>query len=392
MKTSKIQAKLIATILDLIYAQKAISRVDISKLTGITPATTTNITTELIAKGVIYEGGEDGLTAKVGRKKILLSISPNHSFYIGAEISERYFSFVLTDNLGTVIKKELYKMSTAHIKNKGITAFIQALRHFKRNCSKEITAIGISLPGRYIDDYKITTNNPLWQSFDLEGIEQAFTCPVFFSNNVNAMAIAKRLFSKEQGLDNFIYFHLYRGMHCSYMYNGKIYGRSNIRVGEIGHTIVSPDGELCECGKHGCLQTFASETWLIKKAQLLFTNAPSSLLKSLVTQADDLQLSHLLTAYDLGDSGTILLLHQAVQFIAQSILNLSSLIDAKKIFLHGPLLEHPVLAKRLHQHLQYQPLLLTTAVPDVCIDVYSQYSGARAGAALCIYKQLLSLD
>ena len=100
MKITKNQQKLRFKILDKIYSKGPISRIDISKETGITPATVSEITGNMIQEELIHEIGEAiPEESKSGRKKILLGISPNHSFYIGSELSPKYISFSLTDIL-----------------------------------------------------------------------------------------------------------------------------------------------------------------------------------------------------------------------------------------------------------------------------------------------------
>lgn len=74
MNQTKKQAELRTIILDKIYAKGPISRIDISKETGITPATVSAITGSLIQEKLLYELGEDEEHTKVGRKKILLGI------------------------------------------------------------------------------------------------------------------------------------------------------------------------------------------------------------------------------------------------------------------------------------------------------------------------------
>ena len=94
MKSTKKQQLLYSTILNKIYTRHTISRIDIARETGITPATVSLITAEMLSDHLIQEVGEEiDLQDKVGRKKILLSIAPEHSYYIGAEISEKFFSF-----------------------------------------------------------------------------------------------------------------------------------------------------------------------------------------------------------------------------------------------------------------------------------------------------------
>ncbi|WP_260332682.1 winged helix-turn-helix transcriptional regulator [Clostridium chauvoei] len=107
MKLTKNQQKLRFKILNKIYTKGPISRIDISKETGITPATISELTGNMIQENLIYELGEVVPEEnKSGRKKILLGVSSNHSFYIGSELSPKYISFCLTDNTGKVLKEK----------------------------------------------------------------------------------------------------------------------------------------------------------------------------------------------------------------------------------------------------------------------------------------------
>ena len=135
MKSTKKQQLLYSTILNKIYTRHTISRIDIARETGITPATVSLITAEMLSDHLIQEVGEEiDLQDKVGRKKILLSIAPEHSYYIGAEISEKFFSFVLTDNIGTVYQQDTF----FHNRHKPINAdfFMQHLSVFIKKVSQ----------------------------------------------------------------------------------------------------------------------------------------------------------------------------------------------------------------------------------------------------------------
>ena len=91
MELSKKQLQLRSIILDKIYSKGPISRIDIAKDTGITPATTSSITGELIKEGLIYELGEDEKDVKVGRRKILLEVKPQHSYSLGVKYRKNMF-------------------------------------------------------------------------------------------------------------------------------------------------------------------------------------------------------------------------------------------------------------------------------------------------------------
>lgn len=394
MKTDK-QQELYAKILDTIYAQRPISRIDISKLTHITPATVGAITKELLAQGWIHEIGE--LTDhSVGRKKILLDASANAFYFAGIELSEKHFYLVITDNLGTIYAKHNQQVDpsiSSYYKADYISELIQAF--LKQHKHYSVQAIGIALPGHYDHSISssthINTNNPIWQQVDLTAIAKSFPIPVVFSNNAHCMIIAKRLYEQQAHNHNFIFFHVGRGMHCSYMYKGVIYSRHNAVVGEIGHTIINPAGELCECGKKGCLQTYASNAWLLKKAKLLHQYAPHSHLRSLVDKACELKLDHLLIAYELGDVGVTTLIHTAIDYLVLSLSNLSLLIDTEQIYLHGRFISHPLISSKILQALQNDIKLLSNQKkPEIIVMPFSVYNAAVGATGLCIDELYLN--
>ncbi|KXT96990.1 ROK family transcriptional regulator [Streptococcus mitis] len=392
MILSKKQLQLRAKILDTIYTRGPISRIDIATKTGITPATTSSITNDLIKENILLELGEDEHDTSVGRKKILLDIQAKRFYYIGCELSEKHFTFSLGDNLGNIFKEDKQLVTKELIQEEGTDLIIQSLKTFIEKCSDYfIEAIGIALPGRYLDDYKITTNNPLWQNINLNLLQSQVDLPVFFSNNVNCMAIGKRLFSRSQTDPNFAYFHFARGMHCSYIYNGKIYGKGNLMIGEIGHTVVSSEGENCGCGRKGCLQTFAGEAWLIKKAKILYQVSPHSILPSLVKDPNEIDIQTILNAYQLGDTGIITLIDQALLYLSQTILNISMMIDSQKIYLHSPLLANDTIIQKLYKELNYTPKLPYNRLPEVIVAPYNDFTAARSAIGLCLYHTILHL-
>ena len=193
--------------------------------------------------------------------------------------------------------------------------------------------------------------------------------------------------------DNFIFFHVGRGMFCSYMYNGELYAKDNFLVGEIGHIVVHPNGELCECGKRGCLQTYGSEAWIIKKSQILFDNSETTYLKQLVSERNKITIETILKAYRLGDEGIIKILNSAINYLSITINNLSMMIDSSKIIIHGELFNEDLLKNLLEELLRQNINLLSKNIKqDILIKEYNNYNGALAAAALCVSKLLIKLD
>ena len=398
MKHTKKQQQLYTTILHKIYTRHEISRIDIARETGITPATVSLITADMLSEHLIRVIGEEVEAPEtVGRKKILLSVAPSHSFYAGAEISEKFFSFVLTDNTGVVFAQETvfhdrHTPMNATFFTGHLSAFLDRTDH-----AAEIRAIGVAIPGHYTKEHphQIMTNNAYWQDFSLPDIAAHFQVPVFFSNNVHCMARAESLFypSSDGDNSNFLFFHIGRGIHCTHMYHDDLYGKQNLKIGEIGHMIIRPDGELCECGKRGCLQTYASEAWLLRKARLLYGSIADTCLHQLVRNENEITLQTLLTAYELGDDLTVKLLDSAVKSIGIAGTNLNMIIDSARIFIHGELFDNPKTVALLKSYLDFEPNLFTLpSRQQIIIKPYSPYTGAVGAAALAVCRSLLALN
>lgn len=397
MKVSKRRNEQRQQILDLIYSSSSISRVDISRKLGITAATTSDIVGELIEDGTLKEVGETGpSTAGSGRNRILIAPTPDQAYYLGSELSEKYFSFCLTDNLGKVINKKIISFEKDTIEDTITTSFYETnLISFINDCKEyNPRALGISIPGHFSSKAKkIASNNSLWTEFDLNSVLKNISIPVFIENNVHCMAGAERLLSVNEKDQNYVFFHVSRGMFASYVYQGRVYGSADFLVGEIGHMIVNPDGEFCECGRRGCLQTYASEAWIIKKAKILYQNTQSTYLHQLEGNVDQLTIDDILKAYTLGDDGVISILTNAMKYLAIALNNLSVMLVANKIILHGELFDLKPLRKILNRFLiQNQFVINDVDVQPIVVKPYNSLDGAIAGAMLAIEKNYFVLQ
>ena len=92
-------------------------------------------------------------------------------------------------------------------------------------------------------------------------IEHKFKLPVTLTNDANAAAIGEMMYGAAKGMKDFIMITLGTGVGSGIVANGKlIYGHDGF-AGELGHTIVIPDGRLHQgTGKKGSLESYASAT------------------------------------------------------------------------------------------------------------------------------------
>ena len=92
--------------------------------------------------------------------------------------------------------------------------------------------------------------------------------PVALTNDANAAAMGEMTYGAARGMKNFIMITLGTGVGSGFVINGEVvYGHDGF-AGELGHTcVVRHNGRLCNCGKTGCLETYASATGVARTAR-----------------------------------------------------------------------------------------------------------------------------
>jgi glucokinase len=130
----------------------------------------------------------------------------------------------------------------------------------------QLVGIGIGAPNA--NYHKGTIEHPPnlgWDFVDVPAqLRKYYRVPVAVTNDANAAALGEMLFGAARGMKDFIVITLGTGLGSGIVSNGElIYGADGF-AGEIGHTIVDPNGRECGCGKRGCLEAYCSSTGLCR--------------------------------------------------------------------------------------------------------------------------------
>lgn len=134
-----------------------------------------------------------------------------------------------------------------------------------------------------------------------------------------------------------------------------------------------------------------SESWIIKKSQLLYDNSTVTYLRQLCSERNQLSIEIILKAYQLGDEGIINILHNAIKYLAVTINNLGMIIDSRYIIIHGQLFTETQLYALLQKYIEQNITLLSTEKKqNILLKDYRETNGAVAAVGLCINRMLLS--
>ncbi len=145
-------------------------------------------------------------------------------------------------------------------------------------------SVGVGSPGTVDAENGIVvySNNFGWEDVPLaSALEEKLGLPVHISNDANCAALGEVVAGAAKGCSSAVLLTLGTGVGSGIVLNGRIFEGGGPGGAELGHTILKQGGELCTCGRRGCLEAYASATALIREAKLAMENHPGSKLAAL---------------------------------------------------------------------------------------------------------------
>ncbi len=283
-----VKSKNIEAILKLLNTQGLMSRKDIALELGLTPATLTMLCAELLNEGVLVEKGESPQQNRAGRRKILLGINYGYKYVLTISI-ELPFTIISVCDLGGehYASKELLtncdmapELFLRQVAEKGKALLWEA--GVERS---KLLGVGVSVPGAVNHQEGISYRAyRIWDDAVpvCEYLKEYFDCPILLKNNVRAFAQAELTFGHGKTLENLLFLKWGPGVGSAIITNGSIYESGAFKNAEIGHVRVEPNGQLCRCGRRGCLETKVSTHPIVSGIQELCSQENTPLLWEMV--------------------------------------------------------------------------------------------------------------
>jgi glucokinase len=129
-------------------------------------------------------------------------------------------------------------------------------------------AVGIGLPGFIRMEEAViyrSPNFPGWRNVPIRNLLEArLKFPVWVENDANAAAYGESWVGCGKNVKSLLYLGLGTGVGGGVVLNRQVWhGREGL-AGELGHVTVDPNGPVCGCGNHGCLESYASATAVVR--------------------------------------------------------------------------------------------------------------------------------
>ncbi|MDY0910551.1 ROK family transcriptional regulator [Microbacterium sp. CFBP9034] len=250
-------------VLQTLFHQNAMSRADLSRETGLTRVTISDLVAELIADGFVAEIGVREASGP-GKPAMLVDLDRDGHRIIGIDLSESdaFIGAVLTLDGDIVVRREVPLPPADDV----VATVVELARVLVEESHAPVLGIGVGTPG-VVDDHGVilTAPNFGWAGFDLEGaLQDALGLPVLVANDANAAVLAEYTFGGAG--DDVLLVKVGRGVGSGLLAAGQPMRGSHFAAGELGHVTVGTDGgPVCVCGKVGCLEAWLSVPSLTKR-------------------------------------------------------------------------------------------------------------------------------
>ena len=248
-----------ALVLQTLYHAGAMSRADLSRETGLTRVTISDLVAEFIADGIVIEMGVREAVGP-GKPPILIDIDRIGHQILGLDLSgPTAFEGAVLSLDGDVLERREVARPESPDGDAVYAATLELARTLVAASTQPLLGVGIGTPGVVRPDGVVLSSPNLgWSNFPLEAkLSVDLDLPVLARNDANAAVLAEYTFGDATA--DFMLIKLGRGVGAGLITGSQPLLGSRFAAGEIGHVVVGTDGgPRCACGKDGCLEAWLS--------------------------------------------------------------------------------------------------------------------------------------
>ncbi len=319
-----------SVLLSKLFFDGPLSRLELSQQTGLSSATVSTVTAELIEDQLIIEAGQ--VDSGGGRPRVLLRVDPAYGVVVGVDVGETGVNVELFDlamaKLSGVVRSLDSVRPSADAVVAEIVAGIDEALDAASVPPASIIGIGIGVPGIVEQGDQLLVHAPTidWKAVPLLEMLGALgvVAPMLVGNGAQTQAQAEMWFGAARGARHAIVALVGSGVGAAIISDGAPYQGVSSSAGEWGHTTLVHGGRSCRCGARGCLEAYVGAESILEQ----YSEASSG--------ADEASaLAALIEAAGAGNETAAALLDDTVGYLGAGIGNLINLFNPERVVLGG---------------------------------------------------------
>lgn len=225
-----------------------------------------------------------------------------------------------------------------------------------------------------------------------QAIQLRFGVPVALTNDANAAALGEMLFGAARGMKHFLVVTLGTGLGSGIVVNGDVLYGSDGFAGELGHSIIEPNGRMCGCGRRGCLETYASASGIRRTIfQLFAERTEPSALRDVSFNA--MTAAAISAAAQTGDILANAAFHHTGELLGKAFANVITSFSPEAIILFGGLANAGnLILQPTRRAMEETTLNIFQGKTRLLLSALMEKNAAVLGASALIWKELAKTD
>jgi len=340
-----IQKERMADILNSILNSQEITRGELAARLNLSPSSIVKYINKLIELGLVRESGLNKSTG--GRRSNCLEFDPGIGVNIALIFNLSNIHGALVNPAGDTVF-ELFRPTSKGIPKdellEQLFSIIMDLKIKAAEIDKRIFGIGLGM-GDYMDMENGVSHEYLlardWKEVPLkELVESRFNLPFFLMNDIDAGALGEKFYGRGIKVENFVCIWISETVGMGMVLNDRIYFGKKGFVGEIGHTNVVTDGAICTCGNRGCLETVATEYFVLVKCREGITSGVYSEIVDLCDgDKSKLKIEDVIKASNNGDRFVRNIFLEVAGYIGGKLTDIANILNPEAMILRGSIID-----------------------------------------------------
>ncbi|KRF19133.1 hypothetical protein ASG90_03270 [Nocardioides sp. Soil797] len=272
-----------------------VTQAELARITGLAPATVSNIVRDLSGAGLVATepgSGRRGTTIRIARAAGVVA---------GVDFGHSHLAVGIGDLAGNVIAERREPLDPGHTHDDGLGLARELLADLVAGAavSEPVRSVGMGLPAPIVEGLvRSSAILPGWVGVNAREVsEAAFDLPVHIENDANLAALAEHRQGAARGHATSVLIKISSGVGAGVILENRLFRGSSGSAGEIGHLTLNEQGPVCRCGGRGCLEAYASVGAV---QELLATQFPDASIDDIIAAAGEGNVSALRTFEDAG--------------------------------------------------------------------------------------------
>ncbi len=382
-----------SALLSRLYLQGSGNRNELTRSSGLSPATISNVVSDLIAEGLVTEAGSE--SSDGGRPRTVLRVRPEYGQVVGVDIGETQIRIGLFDWSLTMLATVVHPITETSLDPELVARLVvQGVAQVTSETGvdpRDLIGVGVGVPGAVLPDPRVPGRTLVhaptlgWSAVPLaDMLRLGVPAPLFIDNCARTLGQAEMWRGVGRGAERAVIALLGVGVGAALAPGAE--GGSEMSAPttiEWGHTVIQVGGLPCRCGSHGCLEAYVGAEEALRRYGSTVGSRPFS------GTGTEPRLNELAARAD-SDPAALETLTRVGEYLGIGIANLVNLLNPDLVVLSGwaGLVVGPVILPTVRKAAERHTLSYLSGRARIVVGRLGQEAVAMGAATLPVSRLL----